>query len=136
MERKSTGYQVYRATLRIFGSRLDLETITRQLDVEPDHTHKRGERRLPTAQPFKHDSWQLTARVVDTRPLRDHLRWLYKRLGKKSRFLKGLAARYKVDMYCRYHSNYDQGSLEFPPEILQWCAQVDMPIRVSILVQD
>ena len=136
MGRSNPGYQVYQATLRVFGNKLDLKAITRRLGVKPDHAHKKGERRLPTVRPFRHDSWQLTARVSDTRPLKAHLRWLAKRLAKKTSFLRGLSAKYEVDVYCRYHSNYDRGSLEMPPEVLKWCANMGVPIRVSILVQD
>lgn len=130
------GYRRCFAGLRIFGKIPDFNLITKHLEVAPSHLHRKGQRRTPTSRPYPHDGWLLTARVSRNLPLETHVRWLHRCLVKKTVYLKKMRRKYDVDLHCSYHSNYDQGNLEFPPEVLKWCGDVGIPIRVSILVQE
>ena len=136
MTRAALEYRWYIAGLRIFGNIQDFETITQKLGLSPDHTHRRGERRTRSAQPYRHDAWQIKACVPRERELKHHLLWIYRRLHKKTAALRVLAQQHDVDLYCSYQSDYDQGQLEFPPEILAWCGRIGIPLHVSISVQD
>ena len=133
--RALAGYRWCVASVRIFGTVKDLDRITKRLGIKPSHTHRKGETASRFAN-YRHDGWILTAAVRRDRKLSEHLRWLQRCLRRKENYLRRLTRQYDVDLYCSYHSNYDQGQLEFPTEILAWCTKVGMPIRVSILVQD
>ncbi|MBI4356252.1 MAG: DUF4279 domain-containing protein [Candidatus Omnitrophica bacterium] len=135
-KRRAIGYREHFASLRIFGKIPSFEIITKRLGVRPDHVHRKGERRSELSKPYEHDSWQVKALVARNRSLEHHVRWLHRRLAKKTPYLKRLAQTHEVDLYCSYHSNYDQGRLEFPPEVLAWCGNLGIPLRVSILVQE
>ena len=133
--RAPTAYRDSSASIRIFGTIRDLNSITKSLGVQPSHTHRKGEPASRSVN-YRHDGWILTAAVRRDRKLSEHLRWLQRRFKRNEKGLRQLSQQYDVDLYCSYHSNYDQGSLEFAPEVVKWCARVGMPIRISILVQD
>ena len=110
--------------------------MTQKLGKPPDHTHQKGRRATPSSRPYRHDSWQIKAAVPREQELKHHLLWLYRHFQKKTTYLRALGRKYDIDLYCSYHSNYDQGQIEFPPEVLAWCGSMGIPLRVSILVQD
>ena len=72
----------YSATLRIFGRIADFDTITRTLGLEPAHTHRRGDRRVPRAMPYEHDMWSYAAPVPEDRPLDVHIQTLWDHSGR------------------------------------------------------
>jgi len=133
--RKNIGYRHHFACLRIFGDQLDFDQITKQFKLKPDHTHKKGERRTPTSPRYLSDSWQTKAKLPTSRPHIHHIEWLYKHLKRNTSYLKKLSKTCSIDIYCSYHSNYDQGNLEFSPGLLQLCGQTKISIKISILVQ-
>ncbi len=135
MSQKSTVYRRCFAALRIFGQHLDLERITKGLAVEPEHTHRKGDRSAPTSQAYATDTWQIKAKVPKDKELKHHLAWIARKLSSKTFFIRQLSKKHRVDLYCSYHSNLDQGMFEIPPEVLTWCGKAGISLRVSILVQ-
>ncbi len=129
-------YVNYFVRLQIFGNIPDLNVISKKLGVLPTRTHFKKDRPTRVSKPYGYDAWIFRAPVSDHEAFEKHLRSLHGVFQRKTRQLKELAAKYDVSFYCSYHSNYDRGDLEFPPEIVAWCAKIGIPIRVSILVQD
>ena len=74
-------YFAYSASLRIFGSIPDLEEVTQRLGVTPTSVHRRGERRGPKSQPYKHDMWCYHAPVSENEPLHVHIDALWNTSG-------------------------------------------------------
>jgi hypothetical protein len=58
-------YFHFRATLRIFGQIDDLDEITQVLGLMPTHAHCRGEKRIPSAEPYDNDMWSYTIPVPE-----------------------------------------------------------------------
>lgn len=137
-------YREYFASLRIFGKIPNLSILSNKLSLCPDHMHRKGDlasfhikgRKYQSSKKAKSDLWHLTAPVKANRPLSEHLDWFYRRLKNKSRYLKQLAHRYNVDVYCGYHSNCEGGNLELPHSVLRWLGQAGIVARISILVQE
>jgi len=130
------GYRENFARLQVFGTIADFDTITKALGVKPYRTHRKKDRMTRVSPPYGYDAWIFKAPVPRNRALEHHLRWLHRRFIKKTRYLKRLTRIHDVHLYCSYHSNYDQGRLELPPEVLAWCGEVGIPIHISILVQE
>lgn len=136
IRKSSAGYREYFARLHIFGNIQNFKAISQELSVQPSRVHTKEERPTRISSPYGYDAWIFKAPVHRDRALEHHLRWLHKHFAKKSRYLKRLAKTHDVHLYCSYHSNYDRGNLEFPPEVLKWCGELGIPLRVSILVQE
>jgi hypothetical protein len=132
----SIGYREYFARLDVLGNIQDFRAISHALGVEPTRVHTKQERPTRISPPYGYDAWIFRAPVPRNRALKYHAQWLHRRFAKKSHYLKQLTKTHKVYLYCSYHSDYDQGRLEFPPEVLKWCGELGIPIHVSILVQE
>jgi hypothetical protein len=131
----SKGSGIYRncyVTLRVFGKDLDFDRITKGLGIMPEHVHRKGERLTPTAKPFESDTWQMRATVAKDRELKEHVLWMQSTLSAKTTYLRRLAGKYSVDLYCSYHSNGGQGLVTVPPDVLSWCGKVGIPLTLSI----
>lgn len=127
-------YFCFSATLRIFGHGLDLDAITRDLGIEPTHIHREGERRNPNAKPWPHDMWMLESPLDETRPLGEHLDWLYERLQVHVAYLKALKSDAMVDIFCGYRSNSDTAGFEVAYPSLRLFAELEVPFGVSVIV--
>lgn len=129
------GYRHVFVSLRIFGRIKDFEKLTKALSVRPDYCHKQGERANAKSRLHERDTWQVKTPISRTRPLAEHLRWMHKRFQNRVALLKRLTSSYDIDLYCSYHSDFDQGLLEYPPAITELCSKAGIPLRISILVQ-
>ena len=123
----------FSATLRIFGDIGDLEAITAELGIAPTHTHRRGEKRLPTsATCYEHDMWSYCAPVPKDRPLAVHLESLWRVVRPHVAYLKGLKERLSVDVYCCYWTNCSTGGFEVDHRALIIFTELEVPFGVSV----
>lgn len=128
-------YFCFSATLRIFGTGLDLEAITRTLGIEPTHTHRAGERRTPhTKRPYPHDMWMLSTPLDETQLLGEHIDWLYDTLHGRFDDLKALKQQATVDVFCGYRSNSDTAGFVVPYQSLRLFTELEVPFGVSVIV--
>jgi hypothetical protein len=125
----------YSATLRIFGTIPHLDDITRNLGVNPTHTHRRGERRNPLSEPFKHDMWSFKAPVERTEPLHVHIDALWATLCKRKQYLlERKRDDLTVDVFLGYRSSSDSAGVEVPYQSLQMFLELQVPFGLSIIV--
>lgn len=67
------------ASFRIYGVGLDIDGITSELGLSPDHKHRQGEPD-PGKRPYPHDMWSLRSPQGKGQDLELHLSWLAERL--------------------------------------------------------
>jgi hypothetical protein len=123
-------YFDFSATLRIFGDVPDLDAISRELNLRPTCTLKRGDRH------FKHDMWAYTAPVPEERPLHIHIQTLWRHLKPHKNFLLQMKERCTVDVFCSYRSNSRTAGFEVPAEALSMFVELNIPFGVSVIIID
>jgi len=138
-------YFEYSATLRIFGQNLDHEAITATLRLEPTYTHKQGDfatyidsggRVRTLKQPNKFDTWQYKSPIESTKPLVEHIEYLWEQLKAHKEYLLELKKYYSVDVYCAYESDSGQAGIEIPYTCLEMFTELQIPFGVSILLNE
>ncbi len=121
-------YFDFSATLRIFGHIDDLDAISRQLNLQPTHAHKRSDKHP------KHDMWQYTAPVPEDRPLHVHIETLWEHLKPHKEYLLRMKERCTVDVFCGYRSNSGVAGFEVPARTLTMFIELDIPFGVSLII--
>ena len=125
-------YFAYSATLRINGTDLPFDEVTKTLGVAPSHQHKAGERSRPTARPYKDDAWHFTAPLPEETELTEHLRQLWQTVEHHIGYLTALDA--TVDVFCGYRSNNGTAGFAVEPDALQIFTALNVPFGVSVIV--
>jgi hypothetical protein len=125
-------YYNYSATLRIHGTRLPLEEITRELKTEPSHQHRQGDRRRPGSRPYGSDAWHLTADIPEETELADHLRELWRLVEPNVAYLLSLDA--EIDVFCGYRSNNGASGFNLQPDALKIFEALGAPLALSVIV--
>lgn len=121
------------ATLRIFGVIDDLELISSRLGLAPTHTHRRGERRSASADPYKDDMWLYRVPVPKEAPLDLHIQTLWAHLKSHRTYLLELKRRLTVDVFCHYTTNAICAGFEVSHQSLEMFTDLEVPFGVSIL---
>jgi hypothetical protein len=127
-------YFEFSATLRIFGQIDDFDAITRELDVTPTRTHRRGDKAGPRSPGFKHDMWSYKAPVPEERSLDEHINALWMRLRPHKDYLLRLKETLTVDVFCGYRTNHWGSGFEVRPESLEMFTALQIPFGVSVIV--
>jgi hypothetical protein len=125
-------YYSYSATLRIHGSNLAFDVISRELGVDPSHSHRRGESPRAGSRPFTDDAWHLTAPIHRDRELTHHLHELWRLVKPHVEYLKNLEAR--VDVFCGYRSNDGTAGFAVEAGALEIFMALEVPFSVSVIV--
>ena len=133
-EREEETYFDHSATLRISGDIPDLDEITRRLGLQPTHAHHRGERRAPTAHPWRHDMWSYQAEVDESEPLHKQIDALWLALKPHKRYLLDLKKSLSVDVFVGYRSNCDTAGIEVPYTSLDMFTELEIPFGISIII--
>ena len=133
-EQRREIYFAYSASLRIFGNIPDLDEITQRLGVVPRHTHRLGERRWPTAPPYKHDMWSYIAPVKKSEPLHVHIDKLWNTFREHKQYLLHLKKELTVDVFLGYQSDCDNAGIELPYQSLEIFRELQVPFGLSIIV--
>ena len=127
-------YFAHLATLRIFGSHLDLEQITQNLGIEPSRTHRKGDKKGPRSPGCRHDMWSYTAQVSEERPLADHIDALWESVRHAEAYLRDLKNTATVDVFLGYRTTIDHAGIEVPHASLEVFSRLEIPLGVSIIV--
>ena len=128
-------YFSYSATLRIYGHISDLDAVSRELQITPTHTHRRGDARRIGARPYSQDMWSYEVPEDATKPLSAHLRLLRARLIGKLACLKSYRENgATVDIFCGYRTNCDHAGFEVEPDALQIFVELEIPLNVSVII--
>lgn len=120
------------AAFRIFGPELDLDAVTQELGIDPDHQHKSGDVD-PGKKPFSQDMWSLKSPLAQSQELEFHLGWLAERLLVHSNYILSLKKRFKVDIYCWQNCFTEQASLKLSGRALRVFTELDINLEVSLL---
>jgi hypothetical protein len=133
-DQREAAWFEYSASLRIFGAVPDLDDVSRTLGLVPNHLHRRGERRTPASDPYKHDMWMYTVPVPLQSPLYDHIDALWAKIRPHRDYLVRLKATLSVDVFLGYRSNSDTAGVELPPSSLEMFTALQVPFGLSIIV--
>ena len=120
------------AALRIYGTGLDLDGITRELGISPDHQHRRGEND-PRKRPYSHDMWSLASPAGEDQDLEVHLVWLSERFLSRQAFILSLKNKFQVDIHCWKNCNTEQSSLILSSHTLRIFTELNLDLNVSLL---
>jgi uncharacterized protein DUF4279 len=120
------------AAFRIYGIGLDIDSVTRELGVSPDHKHRQGELDRG-GKPYTHDMWSLASPLRRSRDLQVHLTWLAERILPHHRYISNLQERFKVDMYCWKNCYTEQSSLVLSASALRTFTQLNINLEVGLL---
>jgi hypothetical protein len=120
------------ASFRIYGVGLDIDGITRELGLSPDHKHRQGEPD-PGKRPYPHDMWLLRSPQGKGQDLELHLSWLAERLLPRRECIFSLQKKFKVDIYCWKNCYTEQASLVLSSEALRIFTELNLDLQVSLL---
>lgn len=120
------------ASLRIFGSGLDFDSLSHQLGVQPSDSHRRGERGLSSIR-YSEDMWSVDSPHPRTSPLDVHLKWLRQVLSPHYDFLRQLKKKYEISSYCGISVDGDSCRLEISPEALKIFVDLGVDMDLSII---
>jgi hypothetical protein len=120
------------AAFRVYGTGLDIDGITRELGLSPDHRHKKGEPD-PGKRPYPHDMWSLSSPLAKDRDLDLHLTWLGERLLDRKNYILSLTKNFKVDIYCWKNCFTEQSSLMLSSKVLRIFTELNLDLGISLL---
>jgi hypothetical protein len=121
-----------KASLRIMGKNLDLEAISSSLNLNPSHTHRKGESDR-TKDKYRQDMWLLDSPLESERELDIHLRWLEEQLRPNYSYLKSLQTKAQIDVFCSYTSEGDQAGFSLSPESLSLFTELGIKLELSLI---
>lgn len=120
------------ASIRIQGSRLDMESMAREIGHSPSHTHREGE--LDQLKiPQRKDMWLLASPLNTGEDLEVHLRWLAEVLLPRRQYICRLREIYEVDIYCYKTCYTEQASLTLSCHALKIFTELDLTLGVSLI---
>ncbi len=120
------------AAFRVFGTGLDIDRITRELGLSPDHRHRKGEAD-PAKRPYPHDMWSLSSPLASDSDLDVHIAWLRERLLDRRDYILSLMNDFKVDIYCWKNCFTEQSSLMLSSTALEFFTELNLDLGVSLL---
>jgi hypothetical protein len=128
-------YFHHSASLRIFGDIPDFDFLTNTLGLEPEHTHRKGERAIiRSLGVLQTDGWIAQCDVAEDEKLDVHLDALWEKLKPHKEFLLELKKTHKVDVYCSYRSNSSTAGVLVDYRSLEIFRGLEMPFSLSIIV--
>jgi hypothetical protein len=127
-------YFAYGASLRIFGDIPNLDGISDVLGLEPTYSHRKGDRRVPAAVPYRHDHWSYSPPIDESEPLEKHIDALWAKLKPHKQYLMELKNTVTVDVFLGYRSNCDTAGIEVPHRSLEMFSELEIPFGLSIII--
>ncbi len=120
------------AAFRVYGTGLDIDGITRELGLSPNHRHRKGEPD-PGKRPYPHDMWALSSPLGKDRDLDLHLTWLGERLLDRKNYIVSLTKSFRVDIYCWKNCFTEQSSLMLSSRVLRIFTELNLDLGISLL---
>jgi hypothetical protein len=124
----------FSATLRIAGDGVDFDEISRTLGLSPTHSHRKGERRSPSAEPWQHDVWSYRPVVDRAQPLDKHITALWDAVRPHIAYLRSLKQKFHVDIFCGYRSNSCTAGFKVDYLCLGLFSELEVPFGVSVVI--
>jgi hypothetical protein len=127
-------YFAYSASVRIFGVIPDLDELTRRLGVLPTSSHRKGDRRTPSSQPYQHDMWLYKVSIKEDAPLHVHIDELWNVFRLRRDCLLDLKKNLTVDVFLGYRTNCQTAGVEVPHQSLEIFRELQIPFGLSIIL--
>ena len=127
-------YFKFSATLRISGDGVDFDEISRTLGLSPTRSHRKGERRFPSAEPWERDMWSYQPAVDKAQPLHEHITALWDAVRPHIVYLRSLKQKYQVDIFCSYRSNSWTAGFVVDHRCLGLFSELEVPFGVSVII--
>lgn len=121
------------AALRIVGDDVDFDDIGEHLGLRPTSTMRRGDSMTPLDEAATNDVWTYRAEVRREKPPADHLAVLKRLLDPHSAYLRSLAAKWKVSIYCSYQTDFAQGGFVVPTNLAGMFRDYGADLEIAIL---
>jgi Domain of unknown function (DUF4279) len=127
-------YFHFSATLRIHGDGVPFAEISKRLEVEPTHVHRKGERQGPSSAAWRDDAWHFDPALPESEPLERHIESLWEVVRPQIEYLKTPKERFNVDVFCGYRSNCDTAGFEISHKCLELFTALEVPFGVSVII--
>ena len=129
---------LFSAALRIMDNPEANEVIASETDIQPTHSHIKGQLRFPSSsidRRWDSDVWILSSPLPEEESLSAHLVWLWQRIFNHKEFFKKLVDNgATVDIFCGYRSDSDNAGFSIQPEALEIVKYLGVPLEISIVV--
>lgn len=119
------------ASLGIFGTGLDFDSISQELGVKASYSQRKGDRGL-TSRPYPQDLWRLESPLPHREPLDAHLKWLKHTVAPHYDFLHALKKTAQVRSYCGFTAD-DRLTFRVSGENLRLFTELDIDMELSLV---
>jgi hypothetical protein len=132
---QSSESQTTRVIFQIFSPMLNLNDLSKNIHLKPDHTHLLGDypRANPKYAPYKHGMWLLRSKISDKLSLEAHLENLISILEPYQDYIRILSENNKVHFACVLHC---QNGFEISPSILARMSKLGASFGAEIYPPD
>ena len=121
------------ASLRVAGTDLDPDYISKSLGVESTHFHKRGDLNH-LREPYPRDLWLVQSPQGQEKPLEEHLLWLGEKLIPNRDSIRKLrSSGCAIDIYCWQSRFTEQGAIVLSVKAMDVFRELDCELQVSVL---
>ena len=123
-------------SLRILGEDVEPETITLDMGMPPDQSHRKGDvhgARRPVVR--RHGYWSITSskHIAASDNANDHIRWLVAAVAPKIDQLSIYKSRgWTVDVWIGIHTSAGHGGPTLRPEVLAQLAGLGMEVNLDL----
>ncbi len=128
---QATSRVEFQASLGVFGKGVEFDSISRELKLQPSHSHRAGDPGL-TRRPYPQDLWLLESPLPASEAFDAHLGWLRDALAPHYQFLRTLREKYEVRSYCGISSEGVRCQFRVSPDALR--IFVDLGIAMNLTV--
>jgi len=132
---KNRNYVSCFASLRIEGTAsncIDFQEVEEHLGIKPTYVVHHGETRLPGNKLALVDVWIYDVEVEKDQPLDNHLAALKTLLDPYASYLRSIAARWMVSIYCGYITDLAQGHIVIPWHLAGMFSDYGVDLEISI----
>lgn len=120
----------FSVSLRIWGSGLNHQQVSKTLSISPTHQHTTGQ--IHGKAKWSDDMWSFTVDVHKEEKPETHLNQMYDLLSPHFTYLKALKAHFNIEIFCTYTSNSDNAGFEIPALSLRLFRKLEVPLSVSV----
>jgi len=92
----------------------------------------KGQRHSRGRGAWRESAWLLSSPLDKHENLADHIKWLLDRLEPKADIVKGLSAKYRVDIFCGFSSGSGQGGFTLDSKTLARLAKLGVPVGLDL----
>jgi hypothetical protein len=126
-------------SFRVYGDDLDPEKISGFLDAEPEHAHRKGEKRPnPKYGPYSGGLWRYTTSPQRSATLEQHLDWMLDWLEARRGEIAELRSQgFRVDLFAGlFFTGGSPPAIVLRPEQMQRIGGLGLALDLNIYIDD